>query len=382
MRSTVLLLFLFTSASLATALPDISGSDEVPQACPGPWAGATPSMAVCEHLSGVRESSRGNRAAAEAHYRAALVLWERLSPPHPDLQSATMISLADLLTVSSRMKEAEGLLVKAREMAPPLRLPSVLGHLGSFYSHTANPERGRPLAQEALRLFEQTPAPDRNELAYAWNALGMIDLSAGQYASAETSFRTALGLAGAAPEASGYQANLGLALYNQGRYYQAEVTLEHSLPPSAGTQRATILGNLAIVAAAQNKFGTAEDLAEQALITFQRTLAPTSPEVVTMQVTLGAIYLRERKTAQAEKILPEAVRLERSMPLDPRLQADAIHRLADLRAQQKRWAEAESLYREALAIYERRLGPSHPDLVAIRRDMAQVSRAARTSHPA
>jgi hypothetical protein len=89
-------------------------------------------------------------------------------------------------------------------------------------------------------------------------------------------------------------------------------------------------------------------------------------------VTLGTLYLREGKTAEAEKILPAAVEEERRLLRDERTLAAGIRDLAALRAQQHAWNDAESLYREAIGYYERRIGPGHPDLAPVLREYAAV----------
>ncbi|MFN8628541.1 MAG: tetratricopeptide repeat protein [Candidatus Binatia bacterium] len=52
--------------------------------------------------------------------------------------------------------------------------------------------------------------------------------------------------------------------------------------------------------------------------------------------------------------------------------ATTLYRLAILRRQQGNLAEAENLYRQALAIRERRQGPAHPDVAIILNNLAAV----------
>jgi tetratricopeptide (TPR) repeat protein len=359
-----------------------SQSDDFTLACLGPESKTLIAQAVCEHLSGVRDNTARQFSTAEAHYRKAVALFPQLTPRRKDLEAISMISLADLLGATGRIEEAEKLMKEAGEIAPPKVMPSALGHLGALYGRTADPERGRPLLTEAIRIFEQPEFSKPGELAYAYNALGMMDLAAGKYTAGESGFRKALEL-GAPPETIDYQTNLALALYMEGRSNQAEILLQRARPGADEQQNAAILADLAVVESALNRFGTAEDIAEQALAALRRGHAEDSPEVVAMQVSLGSIYLREHKTREAAKILPRAVELERGMAIDARLRGDGIRRLADLRAQQRHWAEAASLYREAIALYEERFGSTHPDIDPLRREYASASRAAaRGSHPA
>jgi tetratricopeptide (TPR) repeat protein len=163
---------------------------------------------------------------------------------------------------------------------------------------------------------------------------------------------------------------------------QAEILLQRVRPVATGAQKAAIFSGLAVVEAALNRFGTAEDMAEQALAAMRGLHAENGPEVVAAEVSLGSIYLREHKPAEAARILPQAVQLERTMAIDPGIRADGIRRLADLRAQQHQWKEAATLYREAIALFEQRFGSSHPYIDPVRRDYAAAAKAAAKSHPA
>ena len=355
-------------------------TEDAMKACATPQTGSTFNMAVCEHLAGFRDNAAGNVARAEFHYRNALRLWEQVTPPRNDLRAATLISLSDLLAAQARIEEAGQLVSLARKTATPAMMPSVLAHYGTLLARTEDPERARPLLDEAIRLFGQAVNPEPAEVAYALNALGTLDLSGGKYAAAEASFRRALEL-NISPESVNYQTNLGLALYMQGRYRAAEVMLERARESADAGLKPVVLSHLAVLESALNRFGTAEDYALQSLDGFRRIHPEASPEIVTLKVTLGSIYLREHKLKEAEKTLPDAVALERNMPIDSRLKADGLLRLADLRALQKQTKEAGSLYREALALYEQRLGPNHPDVARLRKS-ANIVRAMKSAHPA
>lgn len=341
-------------------------------------------VAVGEHLAGVRENSEGHLDKAESHYRNAIAIWDQLAPAQPQLQAITLISLADLLAASERLPEAHTLLDRALVIAQPLEqkspdvVASVISHLGAFYGRTEQPERGRPLLNEAIRRFGELKDPDIAEVAYAYSALGMLDLGAGKYSDGEASLREAVTRAVKAlgethPETIGYQTNLALALYYEGHFNRAEVLLQRArLMADKNTDllSAAILSELAAVECALGKFGTAENLTEEALVVLSRNHGPHTLEVAALKVSLATLYLREHRVAAAARILPDAVQLERSLAVDPRVRADGIRRLADLRAQQRNWSEAEELYRESISLYRERLGANHPDIAAVLRDYA------------
>jgi hypothetical protein len=74
----------------------------------------------------------------------------------------------------------------------------------------------------------------------------------------------------------------------------------------------------------------------------------------------GLRYLHDGDHAAAERELTEAVRIaERLTQPDDRLGC-SLAALAELCRTEHRYAEAERLYRRALAVEARALGPSHP----------------------
>ena len=120
------------------------------------------------------------------------------------------------------------------------------------------------------------------------------------------------------------------------------------------------------------RFRIAEEDGEQTMKILTRYLSPGSPEIALAQVTIGTLYLREHKIAQAEKILPAAIEAERRILPNETTLANGIRTLAALRVQQRAWSDAETLYREAIGIYERKFGAEHPDLAPLLREYAVV----------
>jgi tetratricopeptide (TPR) repeat protein len=236
---------------------------------------------------------------------------------------------------------------------------------------------------EAIAGLQSLKKPNLPELAYAYSSLGMLELTAGRYKAGEADLRQSLEFARASlgendPETAVYATNLALALLVQGEYNRAETLLrrarlviESRLGPD-NPQLVNVLSELTSVETALEKFGIAEDCGEKALRILTRRVPAGSPEIVLAQVNLGTLYLREHKTAEAERVLPAAVEAERRLFQDGRALGHGIRNLAALRAQQHSWNEAEALYREALDLYELRLGPDHSDLAPVLREYANV----------
>ena len=78
--------------------------------------------------------------------------------------------------------------------------------------------------------------------------------------------------------------------------------------------------------------------------------------------------------AQAEKLLLAALKeAEKFGEQDPRF-ATSLNNLAELYRAQGKYAQAEPLYRRALAIREKALGPEHPNVAAVLENYADLLR--------
>jgi tetratricopeptide (TPR) repeat protein len=389
MRTTVPGLLILV-CSLAAAEPSI-----VPlPACQPETDGPEEQMALCEHNAGAVDEANGENARAEAHYLRAHSIWEQLGPESSFWNAVTLSSLGRLYTSDGKLADAEKNLTRALTLARTVEaahpmLPVVIGsRLGALYGQTGLPERGRPLLDESIAKLRAAPVRNVPELAYACNALAMLDLWTRSYATAETLLREAISLATQdpgddSPEIATYQANLGVALYLQGRNDQAAVLLhrarflmETKLGPD-NLHLGNVLAYLTSVETALGEFPGAEADALRAIAILSRLRDPHGLEVASAKVLLGTLYLRQGKTAEAERILPEAVEAERRLASDPRainprVLADAIRRLGQLRVLQGNWHDAQPLYRESLALYESNIGLFDPVLAPVLTEYANV----------
>jgi tetratricopeptide (TPR) repeat protein len=369
------------------------------QACPAEISevGTSVRHAICEAETGAIEEAAGHSDTAEQHYRSALSIWDQLAPGHTAYHAATLMNLGSIYRAQHRTAEAENMLTDAFELASGITggtnerdrlLAVVTSRLGAFYSESVTPERGRPLLNRAISMLRTPELSNPAELAYACNSLGMFDLRTGDYKTGERNLREAVSVATdnlgeSHPDTAIYEANLALALYDEGQYGRAEVLLnraryivENRLP-SGSFRLGSILAKLTAVETAQGEFVRAEADGEQSLAILSRWREPESPEIAAENVMLGTLYLRERKIAEAAKVLPDAVALERRLAGDPRMPdrrvlADGIQSLAALRALERNWHDAQTLYSEAIAIYESTLGPSHPGIAPVLLEYADV----------
>lgn len=331
--------------------------------------------AICESETGVIEEAAGHTDAGELHYLQSLSIWNRLAPDHAAYHAATLMNLGSVYRTQRRAAEAEDSLTQALAIArqttgEDLLVAVVTSRLGGFYSESATPERGRSLLNQAIPMLRTPALSNPVELAYACNLLGMLDLRGGYYEAGESSLREAVAVATeslgeAHPDTAIYEANLAQALYSEGEYDRAEVLLNRARYivetrlPGGSLRLGKILADLTEVETALGQFSRAEADGEQSLAIMLRWRGADSPEIAQENVMLGTLYLRERKIAEAARILPAAVAVERRLAGDPRVLADGIQRLAELRALERNWHDAQALYSEAIAIYESMPGPGY-----------------------
>ena len=91
----------------------------------------------------------------------------------------------------------------------------------------------------------------------------------------------------------------------------------------------------------------------------------------------GMRLFREGHDAEAERKLHEAVRHAEAAGIDGARLAGTLFQLAELARADHRWAEAERLYRRALAVEVTELGADHPYVAMILRSQARLLRRLR-----
>ncbi len=365
-------------------------------ACQGELSAAipTPRAAICETEAGEIEKSARNIEGAEASYRRALAIWDRLAPDYGLYHAATLLDMGTMYLTPQHLVEAEPLLTQAfalvyREKGGEENqalVAAVTSRLGRFFGDSGLPERGRPLLNASIAILRRLKDAAPSELAYAQGSLGMLELRAGNFTTAEPNLREAVSLATIAlgednPETAIFESNLGVALYLEGHYGRAEVILhrarhvaERRLPGSY--ELGTMLASLTVIEAAGGEYAKAEADGEEALDILSKHHSGDL-EMAFAQVGLATACLRAGKIARASSLLPEAIAVERLSAHDPRMRnqlvlASSIHVLGEVRAAERNWAEAKALYGEAIAIYESAPQPRSSELATVLHEYAGV----------
>jgi len=358
------------------------------QACPAGLVSTYPvAWAVeCENALASVDEVRGNLARAEQRYVHAAAAAEQAGPAYLPLYCARLIDLGEHYHRQRRIAEGEVRLLQAVAVArtltgtAPQLLPEALNRLGGLYSDSHQPERGRAPLAEALSSPGGIAA---TEVARARDALGMIDLAAGNRSEAESHLRESVALATAQfgddhPITAAYQIHLALALLANGNFDGAGLLLRRaqfvmeSTPAPPGRQLGVVYAGMSAVANSDGKAAQAEDYARRA-VSILDAAQPQDPGAASAaRITLAAACLRTHDMAEAEKILPVAVDALRATGTSPGTLAAGLELLGKLRAQQQNWQAAESLYREALGIYTRDGSGSNSPVAPLLRALAEV----------
>jgi CHAT domain-containing protein/Tfp pilus assembly protein PilF len=276
-------------------------------------------------------------------------------------------------------------------------------------------ESGRQLVDEALRIFGDSH-PDT---ATSLNVLADAQLRQGNYAEAQKNFSAALNIyeKRLGPEhvstAAGLN-NLALVLEKLGDYRNAESLLRRSLrilEKELGKQHpdtATTLSNLGRVLDLQGKYGEtgggetndeakvlglraqelvnrgqykeAETLHHRVLAIHEKALGKEHPTTATSLSNLGNVLYLQGKFKEAEEVHRRALAIrEKVLGSEHPDTATSMNNLANVLQEQGKdellspsearalarsnlqaYSETENLFRRALAVQERALGPNHP----------------------
>ncbi|MBN8987992.1 MAG: CHAT domain-containing protein [Rhizobiales bacterium] len=111
------------------------------------------------------------------------------------------------------------------------------------------------------------------------------------------------------------------------------------------------------------KYSDAVALAQSQLESLEKKYGPSHRDVGAVLNNLAQLYGSQGRDAEAEPMFKRAIAiLEKTAGADSPDIASALNNLAALYQRQERFAEAEPLFKRALSIREKSLGPTHPDV--------------------
>jgi tetratricopeptide (TPR) repeat protein len=348
----------------------------------------TPDMrASCNHHLAIVAEARGDLSGAESRLLKAIPDWELAGPGFLPSRAMSLMNLGEVYREMHRPADAKRYLLLAvnagREVRQnfPRIYPEALSRLGGTYAQFEELTQARAQLTEAVAVF-RTLAPEQNgELARALAALGSIDVTEGKSTSAVAFLSEAVELSISSqgidhPDTASYQIDLAMAYIQLHNYSRAEPLLKRarwvieSRPVHSNLNLGTVFAGLSSIARAQDNNALAVAYAQRALGVLEASPGRYPAAELLARVNFGASLLAQGRMADAERILADTVDVQRRVAPRSCLLADGLRTLAYLRLRQRSWVEAGDLYREAVEIYEYRLGPDSPALVPVLKEYA------------
>ena len=284
---------------------------------------------------------QGKLAEAEAMFREALVLRrELLGSNHVDT-AETIENLGGVLSLQEKFREAE------------------------------------TLQREGLALDRKLLGNDHPDVAVALNNLADTLAAEGKLDEAETTIRQALAirrklLGGEHPDVAFSLFNLANVLLRQDKLGDAEaahreaLAMRRKLLGKDHLEVAASLNNLAAVLIAEDKLAEAETVQHEALAIQRKALGGEHQDIAGSLVNLAYVLQRRGQFAQAETMQREALAMRRKLLGNEHSDvAASLAGLADLFYDQRKLPEAEALQREELTMRRKWLTGSSPPPAAL-----------------
>ena len=345
-------------------------------------------------ISGSLQAQTSSGSAARSAQRIDDRQWQSLADQAEDLLAKSDLAGAE--------RAARALVEEGRRIFPADHANQAAGYsiLGGVLLKQARYADAEGLFRQALEIYEKRSGPNSVNVASALNNLALVLERQADYAGAEVLLRRAYAILQKAhgpndPDTATTLSNLGRVLDAQGKL-GADAALASgsqarpgqpasaSRPAQAGPRGADTPEQLAARAealAAQGQYGEAETLHDRALAIYEKTLGPDSPLTATGWSNLGNVRYLQGKLAAAEDAHRRALAIrEKVLGRDHPDTATSLNNLANVLLEQGKdvrtsgaeqlaqrslgqvqvFSEVEGMYRRALSIQERALGPDHP----------------------
>ncbi len=243
------------------------------------------------------------------------------------------------LTVRQALDQGRSKLATELAGEPEIRA-DLLATLGTVYHNLGHADEARELKEEALRTRRAADPGDRHALAVDLNNLGRSLYDLGDFATAESHYRQALGMW----ERLGDAAHTALALRN-----------------------------LAALRTQQGAADEALELYRRALRIDRELYGDDDPRVAASLYGLGARYRLAGDPQRAEPLLRQALAIyARSSDAQPTKVASAESSLALVLHAQGRLQEARELLEHVLATRRRLLGDDHVQVATTEKNLAAL----------
>jgi eukaryotic-like serine/threonine-protein kinase len=322
------------------------------------------------------QAQRAHAAAARAQ-RVSMLLTDLFKLAEPGQLEGGKITAQELLDRGARR-------IAVELVDDPEAQATMYGVIGRLYRNLAlNEPAGRAL-ERALELRGQVSGTESLAFAEALNNMADLKHERGEYAPSEGLYKRALALQrrhGAPPrDMAASLEGLGRVLSSAGRHVEAEAPLREALDlrrrygGERGTELVEALHELALNRLRQGNNVAGEPLFREAVALSRRLPASSVSLRVSSLVDLARLRRRfERKPAEAEGLYREALELTRRWY--PSGHPDAAVCLSELASTVRdlgKLEEAEALAVEALAMWKQLRGPEHRDVIIATQRVAGI----------
>ena len=292
-------------------------------------------------------------------YGQALDALASADPPAPEVECAVAIQASSLLANVRRGVEAIAFAERAMSAAArspdpardSARAKSALGE--SLRTEGNDLARAQAVLEESVAALRPL-AGSQEDLAAALNNLGIVRIDRGDLDGARSALEEAIRINGSLGTAGGYRAmfelhNLATTERVAGKLDDAErhgrqaLALVERFAGKDHPNRASVLGNLALVLRARKEFAEGESIQREALRVLEASGAGQGADAGIAWLNIASLCRDQGKVDEAVEAGGRAVAiLERAPETDPWLLAAARMAMGRALMAAKRWQEAET----------------------------------------
>jgi tetratricopeptide (TPR) repeat protein len=320
---------------------------------------------------GKRALAEGRFDDAERCFQAAAEHARQTHFREAHLRAEALFHIALACFGQKKWADAERYTRQSMELLPSgndFRRRRALAFLADICSEQARFREASAAAEESIRLAKQ--AGDRLGAGHGLSSLARSQAAQGKYRSSLRTAQEALELLelAAGTHDQAYTAVLGdiatthMVLREHARAEEVlrRVVGLQEVREDSAANLSFYLHNLGIALLEQDKLTDAENEFRRALALRESAFGPDHVRLGLPLTNLGEVLRRSGRLREAEQALDRAVRLLKQHR-DPELHS-AVHSLARLRADQKRFADADASFRKSIKLFESRFGQDHVEL--------------------
>lgn len=323
------------------------------------------------------EARGGEITARELLDRGAAEL--SLLDDNPQVQSATLDTIGRIYGELAQYDEARALLERAidqrRQVFGPatLEVAESMAHLGRVMTETGDFERAESLHRKALDLRRDLAGELSEEAASSLFDLATTLFELGRFDEARPYVETALAIRRRLPEDNRQETailvnELGRQVMAKGDFAGAELLLREALKLYGEStpdhpDLASLLNNLAVTMAQQDRHSEAVAFYERALETRRRVLAPDHPDIAMVMANMSGTLVSLGRLDEAEEALQAALSIRRQAFGDAHPTVGSnLSLLGKVRLARGDVEGAAELYRRSVEMGRRLVPAEHPAL--------------------